>query len=78
MILAKEKRYKQSKEHDSLVCAQHVQGLREYQDGEVQGPGGRVAAAEAPSLCVVPRIGFLNERLGCWRFGCQCRLYTDL
>lgn len=58
LILAKEKRYKQSKEHDSWVCAQHVPGFREYQVGEVQGPGGRVPATEAPSICVVPKIGF--------------------
>ena len=59
------------------MCA-HVQGFRQYQDSEVQGPGGRVPAAEAPSMCVVPIMGFFNQGLGSWRFGSQCGLHTDL
>ena len=35
--------------------------FREYQDGEVQGPGGRAAVAETPSICVVLKQAFSTK-----------------
>lgn len=58
MVLAKEKRHKQGKEHDSWVSAEHIHGT---QDGKVRGPGGSTSIAETPSIYVVLKQAFSTK-----------------
>ena len=61
MILVKERRHEQNKEHNSWAEGEHIHRIQRTPGSKVQGPGGSMPLAETASICVDFKTDFLNQ-----------------